>query len=547
MVNGEKREMEVVYDTIESDEREEGEIVDDELEDVSDSTIHSPTHAGKSVATSDHLRAVSLSSISEDEVELTRRVKQKRFLTREERRCRYLPLQVECCHRRPEKRKRRRHRSRADSSSDSDVPDRSMVRLLKNAVHISKDAENCQNSLQTRLKALIAGSSGKSQSEDEAETNELRKAALESKKEPEAPLNVTEDKELEELRLEALKSAIIQKHEQRKKKKGENVDKDEVNKENQQNNVMKEKTEQKTVSEPVTTENLVNSVNQSVEEDLDIMRAMLLASISTKISKIPTPDLPKAPSQVNAKIAVRKPVNVVRTVKNDYYNKNRLVFNPKKTINNRAQPIKLPNVAPLIIQVNNDSDSDMDLGTPPEEDPMAKKVEELLKQQRAEIEAKTEQKTVKQKPVEQKPVINNVKPPPKPSLDKSIVKLLPLSQQIEYQKLTQLINSKRRPRARRFSQRNNDKEVGVTKRAFKTKFALSKLNGSHNKVVKPKVEKNAPIALKRTLDDLQVHKDGRYLMRNVVDSTMNHTRQLCRNFSLTKMGVRYLRSILAKV
>lgn len=495
-----------MHDNIVTDEREEGEIVDDDddLEDVSDSSICSPLHPGKSVTPTEHLRAISLSSISDEELE-SRRIKHGTRKSTHMQHRRYEALGVQLTKHPKNKTERRHrhtkhHRKRLHSVSDSeeDVPSRTIARQLKNAVHIQEDKEMCQKSLQSRLKGFMEPvMDGKPPSEDEEELLKLRKDALESKtpessekqeseKEPNAK-DTVDDKELTELRLEALKSAVIQKHMLRKKRKGENdalpKSDSEVNKENAQDNINKEIQSplEKAPKKPAHEENIPNV---STEEDLDIMRAMLLASMSTKIAKLPDPPpIINLPKPITRKInnppanSMRKPMNVIRSVKNNYYT-NHAVYKVQNKVNNNN--VKVPTVEPLIINLNNDSDSDMDIDPPSEEeDKLSKKVTELLKQERAEVEAKTN-KSEPKKAVEKTP-----------TLDKSVLKLLPISQQMEYQKLKQqLMNAKKKPRIRRFSQKVGEikRDTVVLKKCFKSKFTLNKVNLPINKTVRSKAD-----------------------------------------------------------
>lgn len=526
-----------MYDNIESDEREEGEIVDDDddLEDVSDSSIGSPLHPGKSVSPTEHLRGISLSSISDEDLE-NRRIKHGTRKSIRMQHRRYEALEVHLTKHPKNKTERRRRHSKhhnkkrlhsVSDSSEEDIPSRKIAKQLKNAVHIQEDKEICQKSLQSRLKGFMEpGNEGKPQSEDEEELSKLRKDALESTTpensdkqdgvKEQSPKDTVDDKELTELRLEALKSAVIQKHMLRKKLKGEKgalpKSDNEVNKENAQDNINKEIQAQpeKSLKKPTLEENITNNV--STEEDLDVMRAMLLASMSTKIAKIPDPSttaiLPKPITRtINNPTAnaLRKPMNVIRSVKNNYYS-NRAVYKVQNKVTNNN--VKVPTVEPLIINLNNDSDSDMDIDPPTEEeDNLSKKVTELLKQERAEVEAKTNK-------MEPKKVTEKA-----PTLDKSVLKLLPISQQMEYQKLKQqLINAKKKPRIRRFSQKVSEikRDTVVVKRNFKSRFVLNKVNSPINKTVRPIVDKNEATVLLKTWNVLQVQMAGRYFERNVV-------------------------------
>lgn len=513
-----------------SEEREEGEIVDDELEDVSDYSINSPLIPGKSISPTEHLRAVSLSSISDSDLEdgNVRLTYNRHFIPLSNEGVRRYRSLVIHKHRRPKSRrkstqKRTRKRSVSSSDSENEKLDRRTLRQLKEAVRINKSREmHIQNSLRTRLKGLIEPSSAKPQSEEEPEIEQLRTDALASKVadekqdeiEPKQQESNLDDKELTELRLEALKSAMLKKHLERKKRKAmgdqnsetPKTESAEGDKENAQDNINTESAE----NEAKKTATEQNVSNTTVEEDIDIMRAMLLASMSKKIATMPSlpvstptllPTAPVVPKLITRTVAnpkpnaiVRKPVPFTRAAKSNYFSNRVVINNVKPSANGKVPHPKMPSVPPLIIQVNNDSDSDMDLESPPPEDNITKTVTEFLKKQRAEVEAKT-----KQKPTDSSP-------------EKSVVKLLPISQQLEYHKLKQqLINAKKRPRIRRFSQKNTPdakRENVVNKKTVKSKFLVAKFN--NGKVVK-RVDKNDASSLQRTLKDLQVQKDGRYI------------------------------------
>lgn len=456
-------------------DREEGEIVEDELEDVSDCSI-SPSYPGKSESATERLRSVSLSSISDSDLEAGRCGRRSSH---------HVPLAKQCRKKRVKNDKctcklRRRRRSLSSESEEEKVDQRTL-RLLKEAIHIDTSKETQHNSLRARLKGLIEPISAK----EEDGSSEEKKADS---------ADTTDDKELQELRLEALKSAMLKKHLERKKRKAEEEKKaseklgNDLNKENSNGNVEKSVADGNAAKKMCLEEKQVVETSVSVEEDVDIMRAMLLASMSKKIteaSKLVRKPLIKPVRNVLPKPIVRTVVNklinvprpIKRTIKNTYFH-NKVINNIKP----KPKPLKppIPHVEPLIINVNTDSDSDMDIEDPSEND-LTKTVTEFLKQQRAQVEAKK---------VEEKP----------PPLDKSAMKLLPFSQQIEYHRLKQqLLNAKKKPRKPSHSQDLNRKPL-------KSKFTFIK----QNSVAKDKL-KNNPGNLQRTLSDMQIQKDGRYL------------------------------------
>lgn len=468
-------------DLVES-EREEGEIIDDELEDVSDCSISSPFHIGKSVTAAERLRSVSLSSISDSDLEA---------IDSSNKNGRYIHLLKTSTPKHHRKKRKRHERRTTISSSDSEDEkmDRKMLQQLKEAVRIDKSSKEQQNSLRTRLKGLIEHISEKSQTEeDEEETNSENKKQDTEK-------DVMDDKELAELRLEALKSAMLKKHFERKKRKALESKKDEkleTNKENtadngitNENGLDNKGCEEKTEKSEVT-----------VEEDVDIMRAMLLASMARKITEatnlVKTPVLLAQPAINKPPINTPKPIK--RTIKNNYYSSNKIINGKNILKNNETFKPTLPSVEPLIIQVNNDSDSDMDIDEEIEENNIAKSVTEFLNQQRAEVEAKKAEK-------------------PTPVLDKSAMKLLPFSQQMEYQRLKQQLLAKK-VKLRKISQ--NETRNIKTRTVLRSKFTFIKQNNfAKDRIIKTtkmnRIERNNGTSLQRTLSDMQTNKDGRYL------------------------------------
>lgn len=516
-----------IMETAES-EREEGEIIDDELEDVSDCSITSPFHLGKSVSATERLRAVSLSSISDSDLEDSRKRKGGHYVGVLKSNTSSTRLKT---NRQPFRRSKRRHvlnqaRRLTLSSSDSEDErfDRKTLQQLKDAVHIDTSKEHHHNSLRARLKALIVPVSEKSQNEEEedrlvpdrdlvckADTNQNVSEVEKTKEVNDA--DITNDKELEELRLEALKSAMLKKHLERKKRKAMEKEQkaapenDEINKENAGNNVNKESTNDGNANKRIRLEDTKkNDVNVSLDEDVDIMRAMLLASMSKKITgEAAANKLPKlAPPKPLTRTIVNKPFNIPkpikRVIKNNYCQNNKLVYNAKTADKNNTFKPSLPTVEPLIININNDSDSDMDIEEPEEND-ITKSVTDFLNQQRAEVEAKKNEKET-------------------PLLDKSVMRLLPFSQQIEYHRLKQQLNAKRVTRLRKISQNEVNLKLRNVKNktVVKSKFSFIKQNNIAKDRIKitrvNKVDKRNSNSLQRTLNDMQMQKDGRYLQNN---------------------------------
>lgn len=480
-------------------EREEGEIIDDELEDVSDCSITSFVHLGKSVSAPERLRSVSLSSISDSELEAGTPRKIGHYIS---------PLKANHPYTKPHRPKRKRKhgggRRAAVLKSDSEDErfDRKTLQQLKEAVRVNASGEIHHNSLRTRLKALIAPG-GEKEDADVLVVNDNDKTA----EKQENGGDLTNDKELEELRLEALKSAVLKKHFERKKRKALEKEKSEkleggdINKENTVDNVITAE------SGPNNEEAKKNEV--SVEEDVDIMRAMLLASMSRRITEA-------SKTVKNSQVvqpAVNKPSNnntqkpVKQIVKNNYYTNNNKIVN---CVNNNAFKPAVPRVEPLIINLNNDSGSDMDIEEDEEnDDDVTKSVTDFLSQQRAEVEAK---KAEKEKAF--------------PVLNKSVMRLLPFSQQIEYLRLKQQLQAKKVKLQKPSSQNQtvgkiaqNEMRNARNKPVMRSKFSLVKPAAVKDRirVVKAnKIERNNASSLQRTLSDMQTQKDGRYLEINKI-------------------------------
>lgn len=378
--------MEVSLLSADSDEREEGEIVDDDLEDISDSSITMmPLQLGKCVSSKGHLRGLSLSSISDGE-----------------------PPPKERHRRKSHRRKRRTSRRRSTisvSDSDSATDKRLRRKQLKAAVAVDKD-EIHQNSLEIRLKLM----------------NDMCK-------QPKEPENSHSDidKELIQLRAAALKTTLENKYNGKKRKLNgvkENIisdnsiksDVSDTNKENNHNENCKENgtTEVEKESESVAC--------QPHEEDEDVLRAVVLASMSKKItSKNDTESVVSngITNSINTK-AAKSITNTIRPIK---------------------KPMTMPLVKPLIISISKDSDTDEseNEGSEPKknnlmsEEDIKKSVDSFLKEQRAQVEATTSTTAT---PCAPKKATNNPL--------KSAVKLLPKDKQREYHELLQKLAAKKK-------------------------------------------------------------------------------------------------------
>lgn len=484
-----------------SDEHEEGEIIDD-FEDISDYSIPSTSYSGKSVSHRDLLQDVSLSSISDNETDALSYVDTYSDLRAKDTKRRRKT--DHCC-------RRKKHKSNeyytrhtfnkyisplSDSSDNTDIElDPKMQKQLKEAIRVERSNIH-HNSLRTRLKAMLQNENVQTKPEDEDE-EALRTLALlsntkdeDSEKTLHTKLNDRQsadekDEELIELRLAALKSAVLKKAPEIRRRKFKQQPKQdngkvfEINKENnanQENNInedselIKNLEELQDIKADATEVEIKNdnSRNLSVEEDIDIMRAKLLASMSKKIAS----SLPK---------------------------QNTIALIPKELI---AKPIladkhifikQQVKVKPLIIRLN-DSDSDTDVTIKKDQENIGEKdinlvnsVNEFLRRQRAAVEAKSK--------VESNKDI---------ALDKSVVKLLPKSQQKEYHLLKQkLLLAKKKRLRKSFTKTGNNNGIMV-------QIPVKECNSTDINVVQTSTPR--PVGLQQALDDIQVEKNGRYFI-----------------------------------
>lgn len=471
-----------------SDEHEEGEIIDD-FEDISDYSIPSTSYSGKSVSHRDLLHDVSLSSISDNEPDAL--IYLDAFSSSRSKHSKRRRNSIHCHRKKRHKcsdyyRRHRLNRYVSPSSYSSDSSDIEIdpktQKQLQDAIRIERSHIH-HNSLRTRLKAMLQTDNVQNKTEDEEE-NTLRTLALLSNSkdavevEPkqvdklkDAESMDDKDDELIELRLAALKSAVLKKApEIRKRKcrqkpmlctsKGYEVNKE--NNVNQENNVKEdsetikgtELPDTKLITDP-TEANADISKSISVEEDVDIMRAKLLASMSKKIAS----NLPKQTMVTN---------------------------NSEKTIFAKQQP----KIKPLIINLN-DSDSDTDITTKEGQQnkdngdiSLVNSVNEFLRKQRAAVEARNKSQKITQT-----------------ALDKSVVKLLPKSQQREYHFLKQKLLLAKKKRLRKPTVKNNNEVMVKTiqKEAVFTQVTALEQQSE------PKTA-----GLQKALEDLRIRKNGRY-------------------------------------
>lgn len=460
---------------------EDGEIVSDDFEAISDDSIVFTPH-GKSRTRKDPLPDLSLSSVSETE-EQDRKLRPKRRKSHSKRRTNH-------------KKRRRTISPSLDKSDSESIPDLDLQLKLKAAVQVGSQ-EAHRNSLRTRLKAimkeacpetpesdrqtpevvdnckddlhdvaLVTGSGSEFESEgfggDNAETDDTSEAVEEL------------DSELIQLRLEALKTAVQNKFANKIRKKKESQVPDETNKEN--NNVSSEtgsqenKNGDKVVNVPVVNSDSTDNTPISPDEDEDILRALLLASMSNKITKNPSNDLIKTVAPKTNVVSAKVPASKTLLTKvNNFKLNNNFKTVPKKPVQAPIKNMVTPQVKPLIICLN-DSDSDTEFSNSPEkistnglthkatapvEKEIENSVEKFLKEQRARAEALV--KPVAPKPVNKTPpqritLYNNKKPsnPQTPlktnlpkSLEKSALKFLPAKKREEYKRLQNLLRQKK--------------------------------------------------------------------------------------------------------
>lgn len=483
-----------------SEQLEEGEIVDDDFEDISDNSISDPSF-GKFVSSNEHLRALPLSSDSEIDKKIkilkTRKLLHRKSKTRYQR--------------------RRKKRRVSSDSSDSDLcPSRAIKCKLKEAIHISGIDGGIKNPLETRLKAM-GGLSNKSDP-PQAQT---------SPKNNEDSSDKIDDTELENLRMEALKTAILNKCQRRKRKKA-SPEKESATKtlENKENDTPKD--------EPKSTGKTTENPVIDLDEDEDILRASLLAGLAKNITKKQIPDeisviKPKVgPPQLPIQVKTVLPKRPITSLK----------INNVKT---KLQKITVnkPQVKPLIINVNDDSDSDEEVKPkPPKIIPTQQKkqdlnlitnnVEKFLKEQRAKFESDSKKKFH---------IVNDKKD--KSILERSAVKLLPKSQQIEYQLLLKrLRNAEKRKKAQKIvtqKLKNAEKktakvaenvisvqsapapsvEVVVTQEAVQVEVKPQEEASKSENSAESEEKRRSDIiseltVLKKTLKEIKMQKNGRY-------------------------------------
>ncbi|KAL1509044.1 hypothetical protein ABEB36_003846 [Hypothenemus hampei] len=426
----------IIISSYTDDGPEEGEILSDDFEEISDDSISfPPNNYGKCFSHSENLPELSLSSVSEYEDSILRNKCSKRRKNFKER-----------------SRKKPKQLNSDSSDSESFMVSSQLKFQLKAAVHRNGE-ETQKNPLMTRLLAMEKGSSGPESDVIGNKTPIVLNLddPIASLAKPESSSDNSElfgstyedqDTELRQLRIEALKTAVNNKFAKRKKKKIESNNLiNEMNKENTNNNL---ESENKTDNNQINSEsNNHESDKNSLDEDEDVLRALLLASMSKKITNSQDDD-PKLP------VSSSKETKTLKTVKSS------------------NKVLTIPQVKPLIICVNSDSDSDSECTGSPEKIPIKENnidiktvinnnnnsnkganietsIDKFLKEQRAKVEKEVETtngtilKGVIKKPIVKTSVTNKSMILKKQELEKSALKFLPANKREEYQKLQNLL------------------------------------------------------------------------------------------------------------
>nr|CAI5844901.1 unnamed protein product [Callosobruchus analis] len=457
-----------------SSEREEGEIVDDEFEDISDNSISLPLSGyGKSVSAREHLPALCLSSVTDDDddhtffYEKTVKKRKKTF-------------------------NKRKHRKHIVSNSDSDdeefvTLDKELQEQLKAAIRVDNaNEEQRNNSLRTRLRGM---------SKNE---NNLEKEANSNSEEL--------DTELYALRSEALKTAVLNKFKYRKRKLN-NLDE-----RSSKDASQAIESKLKNVTDSIQPKNKVlclegieeklekikedeygNMEKDDNDEDEDVLRALLLASMAKKITK--------NTENIEVKAVEQSSPKVQPTVKPEF----KMTSKAGKNSIFKTHPLQLPRVKPLIINLNDDSDSEdnnfIKRSVPLKSNPSINNIADIetavdafLKSQRAKVEAK---EVLKQDETNK--------------LDKSCVKLLPKNKQLEYKNLIKKLEDAKKMRLRKTTLKTNL----LAKMNIKNKNRV--LINKHIEVNKkgPTRDTNEDLKiLQKTLKEMQISNDGKFQIQH---------------------------------
>lgn len=381
----------------EQTDREDGEIIEDEFEDISDNSIISPAI----IPSKEYIPETCLSSISE--VEVIEKFKHRCHMRRR---------------RKPHRKRKYHHRSFCINSENDEYVELDR-KLLRAAIHIDKQ-ESLRNSLHTRLKAM---------------TSIERQASIQTPIQNQTEIISSDegDDDLIQLRLEALRTAVLNKVKHRKNNKCKEISKrdeldvmfsdfsEKVDKENsiasndhKPSHITKNYVEQS--SEALRNGDSDTHDISPQEEDEDVLRALLLASLSKKISEdnqminidLQSSNTISLPSkQINKKVKL----NTWNSI-----SANKINF-----------PVKQHSkVQPIIININCDSESEEEfknkssqISQKNSDLAIENTVENFLKEQRAKVEA-----------------VNNINKDVKSDIfNNSALKLLPKFKQIEYYNL----------------------------------------------------------------------------------------------------------------
>ncbi|XP_072396239.1 uncharacterized protein [Diabrotica undecimpunctata] len=468
-------------------DKEEGEIVDDDYEEISDNSISFPLNeSGKSHPSKEQMSVICLSSLSEfEEDEYQRRV--GKIMKRGRK------MKHHGHHRRKKKYIEKVHKSRKlkkvlkrieSSSDDESINCRLVRKQLKAAIRVESPSVdstvrtegNQVNCLKNRLLAMTKlNDDGVVEQQCDIIKSDIENKADDPIVDSENALEQT-DIELTQLRLEALRTAVLNKFEHRKKKKYEELQKNQEspNTDNLETNKENSIQENGNINQPCTDKPNLQPTSPD-EEDEDVLRAILLASMSKKMPKF-------AESKSNEEPEVEK-VKLNQPVIKPF------IIQAKKPV-----PLRQHQIKPIIINIGSDTESEDEQNTrtiinakttelPVNGYQVGKEiestVENFLKEQRAKIEEV--QAVTKQvaPPKNQTVEITTPKSKTQPKmnesviLEKSSVKLLTKEKQLEYQKLLQRLKmAQKKPKMRRVSVKGTE-EGNSPRKNVKTKVINS--------------------------------------------------------------------------
>ncbi|CAH1113515.1 unnamed protein product, partial [Psylliodes chrysocephalus] len=482
---------------------EEGEIIDDDFDEISDNSIIL-NETGKSLFPKERLPVISLSSVSGDEEE-DRKIKRfKKFHGHHHHHHHHrghhnhhikIKKKIKdkwfSKYHKKKKWKRLMESSSSSSYSESSLDielDRKLQNQLKAAIRVQAEEDCTKNSLKSRLRAMTRPVDILEMKIDSPKSDNNEKP-IEDKQ------NIDEiDDELIQLRLEA---------EHRKKRKVKEMEEKEGKTDNLETNKENTGNENMQTKKICLDEPDVNTTPP--DEDEDVLRALLLASMSKKMTK---------------DIVVQK----VELPKNIDPKPNQNIAKPNVFVK-KSVPLRqhIPSkIKPIIININTDTESE-DEGNKTVINPNIKDtvlpinqinseientVERFLKEQRAKVEAQLVANPVI--PVTPKSkLIKPQKPNDSVILEKSAVKLLPKVKQIEYQKLLQrLKNAQKKPRIRRASFKGIEEGNSVRKIVRNKIHSPGKSCGVVKNEKVPDIKQDARM-LHNALKQMQKQKNGR--------------------------------------